>query len=285
MDLDEGQDQVAETEEVEEIGHSQEAEQESPEYEGGYNPVFEPIRQKLGLNFESIKDDLQKIDKDFNSGITKANSRYTPWKQFEEKGITPDTVSQAFTALQSMQDDPQGLYERLGEFLKQNGRLPETQAEVAEALSDDDDLTDEQRQLSELQKQFEEQQQFMQAQFEQQEMARIQEKVDKDVSDEYASFEAAHPNLSADDKKWIYQQHYNYAASGPQNIKSLEQVFGEYESLVNRIRTAPRPNDSAPRLPGAGGGVPTGERKNVAEFSREESQNMLASLLEQSKKN
>ena len=50
---------------------------DAPQHEGGYNPAFEPIRQKLGLQFETIKDDLLEVEKGFNSGITKANSKAT----------------------------------------------------------------------------------------------------------------------------------------------------------------------------------------------------------------
>lgn len=269
--------------------HSTVDEQESeelPQHEGGYNPVFEPIRQALGVQFESIKPDLLKIEKGFNSGITNANSKYAPWKSFDEQGITPDQVNQGFTILQRLNDAPEEMYQALGQFLKENGRLPQTEAEVVQAVEDADDsdlLSEEQKQLKELQEKLDQQTQFFQAQFEQQEMQRLQAKADQDVASEYDAFERAHPELSPEDKQEIYQRHYQYAASGPQNIRSLEQVAQEYSGLVNRIRTAPRPNDSAPRLPGAGGGVPTGQRKQMSELSREESQDALVALLTQGK--
>src|SRR5690606_35093109 len=67
--------------------------------EGGYNPAWEPLRQQLGLQFETIKPELAKIDKSFNEHVTKVNGQYAPWKQFAEQGITPEQVSQAFTML------------------------------------------------------------------------------------------------------------------------------------------------------------------------------------------
>lgn len=260
--------------------------EEAPQHEGGYNPVFEPIRQTLGIQFESILPDLQKIEKGFNSGITKANAKYEPWKAFEDQGITPDQVTQGFGLLRQLNDEPEKIYAALHDFLKENGRLPQTDAEVQKVVDDaedDDDLPDTDKKLAELQKQFEQQQQFLQAQQEQFQMEQLQAKAEQEVSREFDAFEKAHPELSEDDKREIYNRHFQYAASGPQNIRSLEDVAKEYFGLVERIRSAPRPNDSAPRLPGAGGGVPTGQRKPLDSLSREESQDMLVQLLNQGK--
>lgn len=280
----EGQGQDSEVEITEENSLvEQEPQQQAEEHENGYNPVFEPIRQELGLQFESIKPHLLEIEKGFNSGITKANSKYDPWKQFDEQGITPDAVTQGFATLQRINDDPVGTYQALQKFLEENGRMPETQAEVKQAIDkadeEDDLLSDSDKKIAELQQKLEEQQQFLQAQAEQQEMEKLQAAADQSVAQEYDAFEKAHPELSAEDRNEIYQRHYQYAASGPQNIRPLEDVAKEYLGLVNRIRSAPRPNDSAPRLPGAGGGVPTGQRKPMDQLSREESQDLLAELL------
>lgn len=260
----------------------QEIETESQDQPTGYNPVFEPIRQTLGIQFESILPDLKEIEKGFNSGITKANSKYEPWKVFADQGITPQQVTEGFGLLQQINNEPEKIYAALGEFLKQNGRLPQTDAEIQEVAegADDEDLSDTDKQLAQLKSQFEQQQQILAAQQEQFQMEQLRAKASQDVDREYTSFEQAHPELSEDDKKWIYQQHFNYAAQGPQNIRSLEQVFEEYNGLVSRIRSAPRPNDSAPRLPGSGGGVPTGQKKRMDELSREESQQALAELLQ-----
>lgn len=260
--------------------------EETPQHESGYNPVFEPIRQTLGIQFESILPDLQKIEKGFNSGITKANAKYEPWKAFEDQGITPEQVTQGFGLLRQLNDEPEKIYSALHDFLKQNGRLPQTDAEVQEVVDnaeDDEDLPETDKKLAELQRQFEQQQQFLQAQQEQFQMEQLQAKAEQEVAQEFDAFEKAHPELTEDDKREIYNRHFQYAASGPQNIRSLEEVAKEYFSLVDRIRSAPRPNDTAPRLPGAGGGVPAGQRKPFAELSREESQNALAELLEQNK--
>lgn len=284
MEIEEGQDQSAEVEAPEDR-NSPEIETESQqEPEGGINPVWEPIRQELGLGFEAIKPHLLEIDKGFNQGITKANEKYSPWKQFDEQGITPDVIQQSFGVLQQLNDSPEEVYAALGQFLKENGRLPETADEAVEALEDADGNdesfeTPEQKELRELRAQQQEIQTFLQAQQEQQQMQMLNAKAEQEVAQEYDSFEKSHPDLTQAEKQMIYQQHFLYAQAGADKIRSLEDVYTEVSGFKNSILSTPRPNDLAPRLPGAGGGVPTGKTKDPSEFSREESQDALADLL------
>lgn len=277
-DFDEGQDPTAEI--SSEAENSQEVDTgQQTQSEGGINPVWEPIRNELGLQFESIKPHLLDIDKGFNDGITKANAKYAPWKDFDEKGITPDKINESFTVLQRLNDNPEEVYAALGQFLQENGRLPKNAQEAEQALDDADEDESNDPRIAELQQQLEDLQNFQQAQQQQIQMEQLNAKAEQEVSREYSTFEAAHPELSEQDRQWIYQQHYMYAASGPQNIKSLEDVYKEFSGLTDRIRSTPRPNDLAPRLPGAGGGVPTGQSKRPEEFSREESQNAMVQAL------
>lgn len=280
MDPEEqGQDSEISFEENSQAGEQVAEQPQQGEQGSGYNPVFEPIRQQLGIQFESILPDLKEIEKGFNSGITKANAKYEPWKAFEDQGITPDQVTQGFGLLRQLNDEPEKIYTALHTFLKENGRLPQTDAEVQEVVDNAEDDDPE----AKIAKLFEEREAQLQQQMEQFQMQQLQAQAMQDVDREYTAFEAAHPELSEDDKREIYQRHFQYAASGPQNVRPLEDVAQEYLGLVNRIRSAPRPNDTAPRLPGSGGGVPTGQRKKMDELSREESQAALAAFLEQGK--
>lgn len=258
------------------------------ETEGGYNPAWEPLRQNLGLQFESIKPDLAKIDKDYHDHITKVNSQYAPWKQFADQGVSPDQVTQAFMMLQQLNDNPEQVYQALGQFLEQNGRLP-TAAEAAEAVEDADDEdeyeSDAERQLAEMQKRLDDFQRLQQEQEQQRQMEQIQAKADQEVEAEYSAFQQAHPDLDPADWAEIQRRHLSYALQGPDSIKSLEEVGKEYFDLVNRIRSAPRPNDLAPRLPGAGGAAPAPQSKDVSQFSREESVDALTEMLIRAKQN
>lgn len=291
------QEEVVETPTLEE--HSQQdTEQQGtePQESGGYNPAWEPLRQELGLQFEAIKPELAKIDKSFNEHITKVNAKYEPWKAFDEQGITPDNITMSLQALQRLDANPEEAYQALGKFLEENGRLPKTQKEAQEALDDaqedDDDeyLSPEAKKIKELEKQIQDFQAIVTGNTEAAQQAaeearqiEINRKAEESVASEYKAFQDAHPEMSQEDWAEIQKRHYLYALQGPDKIRSLEDVGKEYFALTERIRSAPRPNDLAPRLPGAGGAVPASQRKDPSEFSREESQDALAELIMRNK--
>lgn len=284
--FDGGQDQAQEPAEgTEEVGNSQEIEVEpqADTSEGGINPVWDPIRQELGMQFETIKPHLLEIDKGFNTGITKANEKYAPWKAFDEQGITPDAINQSFTVLQKLNENPEEVYAALGQFLQENGRLPKNAQEAEQALEDAEDgdefETPEQQELRELREQQAQFQQYIQAQQNEQHIAQLNAKAEQEVAQEYDTFEKAHPDLTAAEKHEIFNRHFLYAQAGPDKMRSLEAVYEEVSAFKSNLLSTPRPNDLAPRLPGAGGGVPTGQRKDPSEFSREESQDALAAFL------
>lgn len=286
FDSEEGQDQTEDTFEVNLEEHSPEAETDQTESDK-INPVWEPIRQELGARFETIKPHLLEIDKGYNKGVTSANEKYTPWKSFDEQGITPAAVTKAFSMLQKLDSNPEEIYNALGEFLKENGRLPKNAAEAAEALSDsegDEEETLEQKELRELREKVEGFQTYQQAQQEEQQRMQLDQQAEQEVAQEYNDFTAAHPDLPAPVLQEVLQRQYMYAASGPQNVKSLEEVFKEVDTLRQSFLSTPRPKDLAPRLPGTGGGIPTGETKKTEELSRGESQDLLAALVAQANK-
>lgn len=291
------QDQESTPDEIsEEVENSQEEVEEQPddeqqanEPEGGYNPVWEPLRQELGLQFEAIKPHLATIDKNFNDHVTKTNSKYEPWKQFDSNGVTPDRVTQAIGLAQKIEEAPEEIYKALGEFLEQNGRLPKNEAEAAKAVEDakddgdDDDeyLSPEQKELKELRQQLNDFRTMTEAQQDQARQEELNRSAEAEVAAEYKAFQDAHPNLDPADWEEIQRRHYFYALQGPESMKSLEQVGQEFFALSERLRSAPRPTDKAPRLPGAGGSVPSASKKDPSEYTSEESQEALAALIMQ----
>lgn len=276
------------TEEVVDNSQTQ-TETAQTETEGGYNPAWEPLRQSLGLQFEAIKPELAKIDKDFHSHVEKVNGQYAPWKSLAEQGITPDAATQALAVIQQMNQDPVGLYQRLHQFLQDNGRLPNTAeaTQIAEEAADDETQYESEadRRIAEMQKRLDDFQRLQEQQAQQAQQAELERRADQEVKAEYDAFKAAHPDLSEDDWVEIQKRHYAYAAMGAEHIRSLEDVGKEYFDLVNRIRSAPRPNDLAPRLPGAGGAAPAPQTKDPSQFSREESVDALTEALLRAKQN
>jgi len=252
---------------------------------GGFNPAWTPIRDDLGLQFETIQPHLSKIDKAYHDHITKVNGQYAPWKELADNGATPEQVTQAFQMLQRLNENPQEIYGALGQYLEQQGLLPEVvQAAEEEELGEEYE-TEAERELAELRERFEQMEASQREQFERAQYEQIQAKADQEVEAEYSAFRKANPNMSDLDWREIQTRHYHAAVAAGERgkIPSLEEVGKQYFDFVAQIRQAPRPNDLAPRLPGAGGAAPAPATKQASEFSREESQDALAALLMQNK--
>lgn len=251
---------------------------------GGTNPVWEPLRQKLGdIGFESIKSDLANWDKSANERIAAVNKSYAPYKELEAQGYTPQQLAAAGQLAKQLDTDPAAVYEQLGQFLQQTGRMPSKQEladAVQEAETDDPEAPSEDPRLARI-----EQQQAQIAEFlRNQEQAQMQQNADREVDSEIKAFEAAHPEYSKDDVKEVLQRAAAKALAnqnaGIDEFPTLEQANAEFVALRNRILSTPRAADSAPMLAPTSGGIPaTGGQKSLGQLSNAETQDILANLV------
>jgi hypothetical protein len=257
--------------------------QEAPaEPQSDGNPVWAPLKEELGdFAFHKAQKYLKEWDTAANQRITEVNSKYEPWKQYAERGVTPEMVGQAFSSLQQIQQDPVAFYNQLAEHLRSQGLLQEA-AQVQAQADDAEDGWDEDQdprdaQIAELREQNERIMAWQEAQFMEQEQARMNEQASVSLSREMNDLQQS-TNLAPEDLKAVLQRAHLYARADVQ--KSLQDVFNEIQSERATVLSRPRPNDTAPRLPGVGGSAPTGgPAKRPEEFSRQESQNYLADLL------
>jgi transposase-like protein len=109
-------------------------EQQSSGDSGG-NPAWDSLRSKLDpVSFHSIQDDLKNFDKNAESRISSLNQQL---KEYNELG-SPEQLQNYATIAQRLDTEPEIIYNALGEFLKQNGRMPETEAELQDAVDDEE---------------------------------------------------------------------------------------------------------------------------------------------------
>lgn len=247
------------------------------------HPAWAPIREAVGdFAFHKIQPNLAEFDRQAQARITELNSRWEPWKAFHEQGVTPDHVTQAFQILQQMESDPVALYQRLEAHLRETGKLPQSAQELVNHESQADPFEDEDprdKALRELQTQNEQIQQFLFQQEQERQNAQAAAQADAALETELTSLRTARPQMTKQDEGEIIQRALLYAEAGQQ--RSLEQVAAEFDAIRNRILSTPRPNDLAPRIPGAGGTAPTGipNQKAPAEYSRQESRDLMAEMI------
>lgn len=253
---------------------------QQPTEDSGGNPAWDSLRSKLDpVSFHNIQDDLKNFDKNAESRISSLNQQL---KQYNELG-SPEQLQNYATIAQRLDTEPEVIYNALGEFLQQNGRLPETAEEMQDAV-DEEEATNENGEtpvdprLAQLEQQTQQMQEFLA----QQEQMRIQQEADTVLGQEIDELKQAHPDFSEDDVREVLMRAAFQLQSSGKTTK-LSDVAQEYvDKTVNRIRAVPRPGDSAPRLLPTSGGMPGGQQaKPLGQLSRSDVQSLIASSIEQ----
>jgi transposase-like protein len=237
------------------------------------------LRSKLDpVSFHSIQEDLKNFDKNAESRISSLNQQL---KEYNELG-SPEQLQNYATIAQRLDTEPEVIYNALGEFLKQNGRMPETEAELQDAVDEEEAFGTEEAPVDPRLAQLEQQQQQMQEFLAQQEQVRVQQEADSALEQEIGELKKAHPDFTEDDvREVLMRAAFQLQSSG--KAGKLSDVAQEYvDKTVNRIRAVPRPGDSAPRLLPTSGGVPAGQQATpLGKMSRNDVQSLIASSLEQ----
>ena len=280
MDETTGTETETSTEVVDSSGPVGETTEQQTSGDTGGNPAWDSLRSKLDpVSFHNIQDDLKNFDKNAESRISSLNQQL---KQYNELG-SPEQLQNYAAIAQRLDTEPEVIYNALGEFLKQNGRLPETQQEMQDAVDEEEatsgnDEAPVDPRLAQLEQQTQQMQEFLS----QQEQMRIQQEADVVLGQEIDELKQAHPDFSEDDvREVLMRAAFQLQSSG--KAAKLSDVAQEYvDKTVNRIRAVPRPGDSAPRLLPTSGGMPGGQQaKPLGKLSRNDIQSLIASSIEQ----
>jgi len=280
MDETTGTETETSTEVQDSSGPVGETTEQAPAEDSGGNPAWDSLRSKLDpVSFHNIQEDLKNFDKNAESRISSLNQQL---KQYNELG-SPEQLQNYAAIAQRLDTEPEVIYNALGEFLRQNGRLPETAQEMQDAV-DEEEATNENDEapvdprLAQLEQQTQQMQEFLA----QQEQMRIQQEADVALGQEIDELKAAHPDFTEDDVREVLMRAAFQLQSNGKAAK-LADVAQEYiDKTVNRIRAVPRPGDSAPRLLPTSGGMPGGQQaKPLGKLSRSDVQSLIASSIEQ----
>jgi len=255
---------------------------DAPAPESGINPNWAALQEKLDpISFRNIQDDLKKMDAAANQRITSSNEALKPWKAFAEQGLNPQQIQQQLAIVKELNENPEKIYEALGTFLKDNGRLPnkqELKAEVAENAEDPEGEEEDPR-FAALEQQQQQIADFIQAQAQ----AEVARQADAELDKEATALRAKYPDLSDADMQEVYQRSALIAERTKKTV-TLEQGYADFAALRDRLISSPRPGASAPRLLPTNGGIPTQQpQKTLGSLSRTETQNLIADLLEKNR--
>jgi|TARA_R100000482_G_scaffold124710_2_gene78547 hypothetical protein len=249
------------------------------------NPFWKEVEEAIGPNnYKLIQPHLTKADTEARNRISELNQSYAPWKAFADQGITPDQVTQSVGVVQRL-NDPQGqveVYESLRTFLEREGRLP-NQAELSQEVEDNEESPEEEAdprdaQLRELQEQQSKIQQFLQGQYETAQRQQMEAQADQELKSEIDTLRNTHQDLDDADMKEVVRI-AAFAAQQGEEI-TLDQAYGKFAELRDRIRTAPRPSASAPRLPGGSGGSPSSAPVDPSTMTKQQRQDLVSQMLQ-----
>jgi hypothetical protein len=271
------EDPTAEGTAVETVVPETTVESTGPESESGFNPAWEPIKEKLGdAHFQLIQSELAEWDKGVNKRFESINQQYAPYKELG----SVEEIAGYKQIIEQMETNPEAMYEALGTFLQETGRMP-TQEEAQELADDldNDEQSEVDPRLDELARGQEEIRRFLEAQQE----AEIQAQADAELANEIEELTNSR-GYSKEDLREIISR-AAFLSSQSDKIIPLSQAADEFDSLRERILTQPRPGDSAPRLlPTSGGTANNNQSKSVGDLSRNETQDLVAAFLAQGNK-
>lgn len=266
------------TESVDTLGGDVSVETTGPEDNGGFNPAWEPIKEKLGdAHFQLIQSELSKWDQGVNKRFETINEQYAPYKELG----SVEEISGYKQIIDQMETNPEGMYEALGNFLRETGRMPsqEEAQDIADELDTDEQSGVNDPRIDQLAAQQEEIRSFLEAQ----QNFEIQQQADTELANEIEELTSAR-GYSKDDMREIISR-AAFLSSNSDKVIPLSQAADEFDALRERILTTPRPGDSAPRLlPTSGGTANSTQSKTMGDLSRNETQDLVAAFLAQGNK-
>lgn len=271
----------------------------TPAPETGGNPAWEPFRSEFDpITYSRLEPLLKDLDRGVQQRFEKNAQEYGWAKDLVGQGLQPEYVQQAVSFAQMVQEQPEAIYEKLHAYLSETGRLPNaaTQEVLAKEVANEQQGTDPtaegadpaqgfqlppevQKQLDELNQFKEQQQKFI----EEQAAAEQARQEDEQLANEITSLRDAHPEYSDEDIREVLNRALLKMEQTGQPV-SLADADQEYIAHLNRIRSTPRPGQLAPTLLPTSGGAPTSAAPvSLGSRSRQETQDMIAGLLTQSK--
>lgn len=249
----------------------------------GFNPAWEPIKEKLGdAAFQLIQPELSKWDQGVNKRFETINAQYAPYKDLG----SAEELANYKQIVEQLDADPNAMYDALGKFLEETGRMPtqkeaqeiadEVEAEASNEAVDPriDELAKGQEQIREF---LEQQQQF-----------ELQQKAEAELASEIEELESSR-GYSKDDMQEIISRAAFLSQQPDKNgnyqIVPLSVAADQFDALRERILTTPRPGDNAPKLLPTSGGTPQNlQNKSMGDLSRGETQDLIAAVLAQGSK-
>lgn len=233
---------------------------ESQQGGGGDNPAWGELLNVLPSQLHGVvKPHLQKWDQGVQQRFQQVHSQYEPWQGIADQGVTPDDVMQALGILQTINDDPQRVYEALAEHLGV-GADEQGGAGEEEEFSGNEEYQD--PRYDELQGQFQNMAQIMLAQHEQAVAEEEDQALDSHLSELTEKF-------GEYDERYVLAM-MDTGMSGEDAVQQYQQLISQTAGQINR--------PPAPKILNPGGGLPS-QAVNPSELTDKGRRDLVAQML------
>lgn len=242
--------------------------------ENASNPAWAELRSSLGdTMFKLAEPHLTKFDKAAEGRISGLNSQL---KDYSALGDV-QTLRNYQTLAQQLDSNPLDFYNRLQAALTERGLLEQAKAVQEQAEQLEDDGTD--PRIAQLQQE----QERIQSLLEQQDLERQTAQQATILQREIASMRSTEANkwMSDADEQQVVDMAHALVVQGQANSieQAIQRATASYTEIRNRFMSTPRAAESAPKLPGVGGGNPSVTTQDLSKASRGETQNLVAAYL------
>jgi hypothetical protein len=240
----------------------------------GINPAWNELLSELPSSLHNVvTPHLQKWDKNYQEGIGKVHSEYEPWKPFIDNGFTPDQVNYGLQLLDTIQNDPQRVYEALAQHL---GVSTQEAQQIVEGQEGQQGLEEQgQNQPIDIatHPQFQQMSEMVNT------MAQLlvqqnsqNEEIEADEAFD-AELKAAHDKHGDFDERYVIMQ---MLANEEQGM-TLDQAVQSYKEFVNGILSGAR--KPGPTILSPGGQTPSGQTP-PSQLEGKDRRAMVAAMLQ-----
>lgn len=226
---------------------------------GGDNPAWGELLGVIPTQLHPIvKPHLQKWDQGVQQRFQQVHSQYEPWQNISDQGVTPDDVVQALGILQTINDDPQRVFEALAEHLGVSLDGEQGEAETDEGVQEFNDPR-----FDELQSTVQNMANIILAQHQQQTEAEEDAALDAHLNDLKEKF-------GDYDERYVLAM-MDTGMSGEDAVQQYQQLLSGAASQINR--------PPAPRILTPGGGLPS-QAVNPSQLTDKGRRNLVVQMLE-----
>jgi len=226
------------------------------------NPAWKPILDALPDSLhETVRPQLEAWDRDVQTRFDTLRSeqnQYTPWREFIDSGVDPDTATYAIQLLNEIATNPRAIYDTLGQ------RLGLTPQQVEQAIQEGGDPSEEEYTDPRFQQLEEGFRTLAELQLQQQQAAQ-QAAEDQALEAELTAAREKHGEF---DEDFVLEKLSQGA--------TMDQALEAWQTLVERIRGGQTP--SAPVVLGGGGAVPA-PSQDVTQLTSKQTRGLVADIL------